>query len=96
MTLRYLDVTQQDLQREFHCARQKSASLHLMPKLPLPQTTTSQRVDLSTIRDAIAAVRHLLQLFRLQQEDPSGRHKLHRLSQRLLNLSHALDHFIPK
>jgi len=96
MTLLYLDVTQQDLQREFHCARQKAASLHLMPKLPLPQTTTVQRVDLSAIRDAIAAVRHLLQLFRLQQEDPSGRHKLHRLSQRLLNLGHALDHLIPK
>src|SRR3974377_2339812 len=55
MTLLYLDVTQQDLQREFHCARQKAASLHPIPKLPLPQATTPQRVDLPAIRNAIAA-----------------------------------------
>ena len=52
MTLLYLDVTQQDLQREFHCARQKAASLHPIPKLPLPQATTSERVDLPAIRNA--------------------------------------------
>jgi site-specific recombinase XerD len=97
MTLRYVDVTQQDLQREFHRARQSAASLHLLPKLPLTQTTTPpQRADLSAIRDAIAAVRHLLQLFRLELQDPNARRKLLRLSQRLLNLSHALDHLIPK
>jgi integrase len=41
MTLLYLDVTQQDLQREFHCARQKAASLQPIPKLPLPQATAT-------------------------------------------------------
>jgi hypothetical protein len=92
MTLLYLDVTQQDLQREFHCARQKAASLHLIPKLPLPQTTTPERVDLPAIRNAIAVVRHLLQLFRLELQDPTARRKLRRLSQRLLTLSHVLDH----
>jgi hypothetical protein len=91
MTLRYLDVTQQDLQREFHCARQRVASLHLIPKLPLPQTTIPERVDLAAIRDAIAGVRHLLQLFRLELQDPNTRRKLHRFSQRLLALSCALD-----
>jgi hypothetical protein len=55
MTLLYLDVTQQDLQREFHCARQKAASLHPIPKLPLPQATTPG-VDLPAIRNAIAVV----------------------------------------
>jgi site-specific recombinase XerD len=93
MTMRYLDVTQQDLQREFHYARQRAASLHPIPKLPLPQTTTPKRVDLAAIRNAIAAVRHLLQLFRLELQDPNARRKLHRLSQRLLTLSRALDHF---
>src|SRR5208283_5291917 len=73
MTLRYLDVTQQDLRREFHCARQKAASLHPIPKLPLPQTTTPERVDLPAIRNAIAVVRHLLQLFRLELQDPNAR-----------------------
>ena len=88
----YLDVTQQDLQREFHSALQKAASLHPIPKLPLPQATMPQRVDLPTIRNAIAVVRHLLQLFRLELRDPSARRKLRRLSQRLLALSHVLDH----
>jgi hypothetical protein len=92
MTLLYLDVTQQDLQREFHCARQRAASLHPIPKLPLPQTTTPERVDLPAIRNAIAVVRHLLQLFRLGLQDPNARRKLRRLSQRLLTLSHVLDH----
>jgi site-specific recombinase XerD len=91
MTLRYLDVTQQDLQREFHCARQRVASLHLIPKLPLPQTTIPERVDLAAIRNAIAGVRHLLQLFRLELQDPNTRRKLRRFSQRLLALSRALD-----
>ena len=90
--LLYLDVTQQDLQREFHCARQKAASLHPIPKLPLPQATTSERVDLPAIRNAIAVVRHLLQLFRLELQDLNARRKLRRLSQRLLTLSHVLDH----
>src|ERR1700738_552257 len=36
MTLRYLQVTQQDLQREFHLARQAAAQHHFIPKLPLP------------------------------------------------------------
>jgi hypothetical protein len=93
MTLLYLNVTQQDLQREFHCARQRAASLHSIPKLPVPQTTTPERVDLPAIRDAIAVVRHLLQLFRLElQDSPNARRKLRRLSQCLLTLTHVLDH----
>jgi hypothetical protein len=78
------------LQREFHCARQKAASLHPIPKLPLPQATTPERVDLPAIRNAIAV--NLLQLFRLELQDPNARRKLLRLSQRLLTLSHVLDH----
>jgi hypothetical protein len=76
MTLLYLNVTQQHLQREFHCARQRTASLHPIPKLPLPQTTTPERVDLPAIRNAISVVRHPLQLFRLELQDPNARRKL--------------------
>ena len=56
------------------------------------KTTTPKRVDLAAIRNAIAAVRHLLQLFRLELVDPNARRKLRRLWQRLLTLGHALDH----
>jgi hypothetical protein len=41
MTLRYVLVTQQDLQREFHQARQNAAHLHLVPTLALPKDISS-------------------------------------------------------
>src|SRR5882672_130707 len=59
MTLRYLLVTQQDLQREFHLARLNTAPLHSIPKLPLPPTTAPVQADIAAIHDAIAATQHL-------------------------------------
>jgi site-specific recombinase XerD len=91
MTLRYVQVTQQDLQREFHLARLNTASLHSIPKLPLPATAAPVHADIAAIHNAITATRHLLQLFRSQLHDDKSRRKLRRLSQRLLNLSHELD-----
>jgi len=64
MTMRYVEVVQLDLQPEFHRARQNPLLLHSIPQLPLPSSTTApDRVDLATIHQAIAATRHLLQLF---------------------------------
>jgi hypothetical protein len=91
MTLRYVEVVQLDLQREFHRARQNPVVLHSIPQLPLPSFTAApERVDLVTIRQAIAATRHLLQLFQPQLEAKVQR-KLRRLLQRLLNIDHELD-----
>jgi len=91
MTMRYVEVVQLDLQREFHRARQNPVVLHSIPQLPLPSSTaTPERVDLITIRQAIAATRHLLQLFQPQLEARAQR-KLRRLTQRLLNIDHELD-----
>ncbi|HEX8799593.1 MAG TPA: site-specific integrase, partial [Terriglobales bacterium] len=39
MTLRYVEVVQFDLHREFHRARQSTASLYSIPQLPLPTST---------------------------------------------------------
>jgi site-specific recombinase XerD len=91
MTLRYVEVAQLDLQREFHRARQNTASLYTIPQLPLPSPTAPVRADLSTIREAVAATRHLLQLFQPQLE-AKARRKLRRLTQRLLNIGRELDH----
>ena len=94
-TLRYVEVVQLDLQREFHRARQNPVVLHSIPQLPLPSRTTApERVDLVTIRQAIAATRHLLQLFQPQLEVKAQR-KLRRLLQRLLNIDHELER-LPK
>jgi site-specific recombinase XerD len=97
MTLRYVEVAQLDLQREFHRARQHTASLHTIPQLPLPLTSTStpMRADLAAVRQAIAATRHLFQLFHPQLE-PAAQLKLRRLTQRLLNIDRELDHLTPK
>ena len=97
MTLRYVEVAQLDLQREFHRAHQNTASLHPIPQLPLPLTATSVpvRADLAAVRHAIAATRHLFQLLHPQLE-PSAKTKLRRLTQRLLNIEHELDHLTSK
>jgi site-specific recombinase XerD len=94
MTLRYVEVAQLDIQREFHRARQNTASLYLIPQLPVP-TATPQKADLAALRQAVAAARHLFQLFQSQLED-KPRRKLHRLSQRLLKISRELDYFSQK
>ena len=96
MTLRYVDVVQLDLQREFHQARRNIASLHSIPQLPLPSPAVPAHADLSTIREAIATVRHLLQLFHAELQDHSARRKIRRLTQRLLNISRELDHVTSK
>ena len=97
MTLRYVEVAQLDLQREFHRAHQNTASLHPIPQLPLPLNPTSApvRADLAAVRQAIAATRHLFQLLRPQLES-SAQTKLRRLTQRLFNIEHELDHLTPK
>jgi site-specific recombinase XerD len=96
MTLRYVEVAQLDIQREFNRARQNTAPLYPIPQLPLPSTVTPVSPQLSTIRDAVAAARHLLQLFRLQLEDAGARRKLRRLTQRLLTIGRELDHLTQK
>ena len=95
MTLRYVEVVQLDLQREFHRAREKTASLYSIPQLPVLSTTVPARVDLATIRQAIVATHRALQLLQPQLEN-KARRKLRRLAQRLLNIDHELDHLTPK
>lgn len=95
MTLRYVEVAQLDVQREFHRARQNTASLNSIPQLPLPSATFPQQADLAALRQAVAATCHLFQLLQPQLEDKSRR-KLRRLSQRLLKIGHELDHLTPK
>ena len=95
MTLRYVEVVQFDVQREFHRARQNTAQLYSVPQLPLLSTAVPPRADLATIRQTIAATHHLLQLLQPQLED-KPRRKLRRLTQRLLNIDHELDYLTAK
>jgi len=89
MTLRYVQVTQQDLQREFHQARQKAAQPHRLPTLSPPQGIES--ADLPGIRQALAATRHLLEMYRRQLTNEKTRRTLQRLDRRLLDIDSRLD-----
>jgi len=88
MTLRYLKVTHPDLQREFYKARQNTLQPYRLPKLSVPAATA----DLPGIRQALAATRHLLEMYRRQLGDERTRRKLQRLDKRLLAVASELKH----
>ena len=89
MTLRYCLVTQQDLQREFHQARQNAAHLHRPPTLPLPKEIPN--ADLSGVRQALEATRRLLEMYRRQLGNEKTRRRLQRLDKRLLTVASELE-----
>jgi site-specific recombinase XerD len=90
MTLRYVQVTQQDLQREFHTARQRAPQLHPVPVLSLPHCPTS--ADPRGILQALTATRHLLEMYRRTIPHEKTRRRLQRLDRRLLDVAKQLDH----
>ncbi len=92
MTMRYVQVTQHDLQHEFHAARQHAARPHQAPVLSVPNCPTS--ADPPGIRQAIAATRHLLEMYRRELTDGKTRRRLQRLDQRLLEIALQLDHIV--
>jgi hypothetical protein len=93
MTMRYVLVTQQDLQREFHAARQNAAQPHHLPNLTVPNLSTS--AELPGIRQSLAATRHLLEMYRRQLSDEKTRRTLYRLDRRLLAVASKLDRLAP-
>ena len=94
MTLRYLQVTQQDLQREFHLACQTITRRHLIPKLVLPDSSFSASSDLPGIRRALEATRHLLEIYRRQLTHEKSRRRLQRLENRIMAVATELDRFV--
>ena len=95
MTLRYVEVAQVDVQREFQHAQQNAASRHVIPQLAITLRPVLQQVDIPALCQAIAATRHLFQLLQPQLQD-KPRQKLRRLSERLLKIGHELDHLTSK
>ncbi len=87
MTLRYLKVTQPDLQREFYKARQNTGQVYRTPSLSVSTATA----DLPGIRHALAATRHLLEMYRRQLSDDKTRRRLQRLDRRLLDIAQQLE-----
>jgi site-specific recombinase XerD len=88
MTMRYVKVTQQDLQREYHQARLNAAQSHRLPELNLPKGIPS--ADLPGIHLALAATRHLLEMYRRQLSNEKSKRTLQRLDRRLLAVASQL------
>jgi site-specific recombinase XerD len=87
MTLRYLKVTQPDLQREFYRARHNTPQPYRIPSLAVSTAAS----DLPGIRHALAATRHLLEMYRRQLSDDKIGRRLQRLDRRLLDVDHQLQ-----
>ena len=87
MTLRYLKVTQPDLQREFYTARQNTIQPYRLPALSVSTATA----DLPGIHQALAATRHLLEMYRRQLFNEKTRRRLQRLDRRLLDIAQQLQ-----
>jgi integrase len=82
MTMRYIDVTLSDLQREFRLARSQPRHLAPQPKASL----ASRRVGLDGVIDALISAQHLMEMFRRAQPDGPSRICLDRLSNRLTKI----------
>ena len=86
MTMRSVEVTQRLTPRVPHrppaCGSPASG-----PVLSVPPTIT----DLPGIRQALAATRHLLEMYRRALSDEKTRRRLQRLDRRLLDIAVQLD-----
>ena len=87
MTLRYLKITQPDLQREYHQAL--SHPRHLIPS-PRALPLASTRADLPTLLLAMDAAQYILQMICRTPPDGPHRRLLARVSRRLAKILNQL------
>lgn len=87
MTLRYVQVTQIDLQREYHRARERMAQVYTVPRLH-----KSSALNLLTLLAALAETGRLMEMYRRQIEDQIKRRDLARLVNRVIKIAAELKH----
>jgi integrase len=82
MTMRYVDVTLTDLQREFELARSKPR--HLAPQ---PKTSpTPVRKGLDGLIESLLATQHVMEMFRRSLPNGDKRNRINRLANRLIKI----------
>ena len=89
MTLRYVPVTQPDLQRQFHTARQHASQPHQAPVLSAPHSVPT--AGLPGICQALAATRPLLEMYRRGLPNEKSPRQLQRLDRSLLAVADQLN-----
>jgi integrase len=82
MTILYIEVVLNDLQREFQEARSKPRHLLPWPKTP----STNIRTGLNGVIDSLQAAHHTLEMFRRTLSNGNARTSLDRLSNRLTKI----------
>jgi integrase len=84
MTLQYLEITQQDLQREYRLAR--SQPRHLVPAPRAASSVSPPSADLAGLIDSLRTTQHVLEMFRRSVAETSYRRLLDRLANRLVKI----------
>jgi integrase len=82
MTMRYVQVSQIDLQREYHKARAKMAEIHAIPK-----TVAS---NLTSMRGLFTEAAHAVEMYRRQVRNAQKSRALARLVNRIAKISAEL------
>jgi integrase len=82
MTMQYLDVTLNDLQRAFELARSKPRHVVPQPRM----TSAPLREGLDGVIDSLLATQHVLEMFRRALPNGTVRRRLGRLSNRLTKI----------
>jgi site-specific recombinase XerD len=93
MTLRYIQITQEDLQREFHQARQNPR--HQIPLLIPPHIPDSDLAQLPAVLERLSGTIRLLDLFRLQAPSDLDQ-PLRLLLRRLVRIRSLLKKILPE
>ena len=92
MTLLYLQITQPDLQREYHLARQHPR--HQVPRPLALRSSASFRADLPSLLNSLDTARYILEMFRRTLPEDDTRRLLDRIGNRLIKIVaelHSLD-----
>ena len=92
MTMRYLEVSLADVQREFQLARLEPR--HLVPA-PRAASVRAAAADLSSLLDSLQAAQHVLEMFRRTLHAEPHRPLLERLANRLTKIvseARTIDH----
>jgi integrase len=82
MTMRYVNVASNDLQREFHLARSRPRHLTPQPKAPV----ITPRAGIDGVVDSLLFGQHAIEMFRRSLPDDPARRCLDRLSNRLTKI----------
>jgi hypothetical protein len=85
MTMRYLEVSLLDLQREFHLAQ--SQPRHLLPPSRFPASIASPQANLASLVAALHLAQHVLAMFRRTVPQGPDRLLLDRLANRLIKIT---------